>query len=403
VLEVGCSFGHITEYLAEQPLVREIATFETDPAFAAMVRVKVEEMRLGRVRDVQLLSNEETRRLPYPDGRFDVVLVLGVVEHLPVRGRRQIVDEYYRVLAPGGHIAILDTPNRLFPLETHSVGLPLIQWLPAPLAFAYAKLGRPGRMRGVDYAGFVMDGAGWRNASLSECLPSSGWRDLEDVTEEAGFGWTFFATPRARASAGASFPPSASCVAGFADGAVAVAGPAVPQPPSQKAESRDPSERRGAPVTIPAVSVLMGVWNGAPRVREAVGSVLGQTMGDLELIVIDDGSTDGTPAILESFGDPRLRVERRGRGGLTSASTVPSPSPAPLARAARRRRRGVCPSAWLGRLLIWTPIPTSACLEQPRARSTRRAVSFARCVLPPTTPTCAARSSGRIPSCTPPW
>jgi SAM-dependent methyltransferase len=192
VLEVGCSFGHITEYLAEQPLVREITTFETDPAFAAMMRLKVEEMRLGRVRDVQLLSNEQTRRLPYPDGRFDVVLVLGVVEHLPVHGRRQIVDEYYRVLAPGGHIAILDTPNRLFPLETHSVGLPLIQWLPAPLAFAYAKLARPARMRGVDYAGFVMDGTGWRNASLSECLPSSGWRDLEDVTEEAGFGWSFF-------------------------------------------------------------------------------------------------------------------------------------------------------------------------------------------------------------------
>ena len=38
VLEVGCSFGHITEYLAEQPLVREIVTFETDPAFAAMER-----------------------------------------------------------------------------------------------------------------------------------------------------------------------------------------------------------------------------------------------------------------------------------------------------------------------------------------------------------------------------
>jgi len=43
------------------------------------------------------------------------------------------------VLAPGGHITILDTPNRYFPLETHSVGLPLIQWLPAPLAYVYAK------------------------------------------------------------------------------------------------------------------------------------------------------------------------------------------------------------------------------------------------------------------------
>ena len=199
VLEVGCSFGHITELLAEQPEVREIATFDTDPAFTAMVRVKVEEMRLHRVRDVRLFSNDETRRLPYPDGAFDLVLVLGVVEHLPVRGRPQIVDEYYRVLAPGGHIAILDTPNRLFPLETHSVGLPLIQWLPAPLAFAYAKLARPRRMRGVDYAGFVMDGTGWRNASLRQCLPSSGWRGLEDVTEEAGFGWAFFqSTARSR-------------------------------------------------------------------------------------------------------------------------------------------------------------------------------------------------------------
>ena len=192
VLEVGCSFGHITEYLAEQPLVREITTFDTDPAFAAMVRIKVEELHLGRVKEVRLFSNEETRRLPYPDGRFSLVLVLGVVEHLPVSGRRQIVDEYYRVLAPGGHIAILDTPNRFFPLETHSVGLPLIQWLPAPLAFAYAKLGRPGRFRGVDYAEFVADGTGWRNASLVECFPSSGLGGLDDVTEEVGYGWRFF-------------------------------------------------------------------------------------------------------------------------------------------------------------------------------------------------------------------
>ena len=192
VLEVGCSFGHITEYLAERPEVREVTTFDTDPAFAAIVRVKVEEMPLKRVREVRLFTNDETRHLPYPNGRFDLVIVLGVVEHLPVSGRREIVDEYYRVLAPGGHITILDTPNRFFPLETHSVGLPLIQWLPPRLAYAYAKALRPGRMRGESYAGFTMDGTGWRNASLGECLPSSGMRALEDVTEEAGYGWRFF-------------------------------------------------------------------------------------------------------------------------------------------------------------------------------------------------------------------
>jgi len=72
-------------------------------------------------------------------------------------------------------------------------------------------------------------------------------------------------------------------------------------------------------VTTPAVSVLMGVWNGAPRVREAIESVLCQTLGDLELVVVDDGSTDATASILGSFGDPRVRVTRQPRGGLTSA------------------------------------------------------------------------------------
>ena len=125
-------------------------------------------------------------------GAFDLVLAVGVVEHLPARNRRAQVDEYYRVLAPGGHIAVLDTPNRWFPLETHSVGLPLVQWLPPRLAWRYARAGRPDRYRHVTFEDFVADGTGWRNATLADCLPASGWRGLRDVTEEAGYGWRFF-------------------------------------------------------------------------------------------------------------------------------------------------------------------------------------------------------------------
>lgn len=192
VLEVGCSFGHMTEHLDEQPEVASIFTFDTDPAFVEIVRAKVKELSLHRVRQVLHLPNDETRRLPYADRAFDLVLVVGVVEHLPARNRRAQVDEYYRVLAPGGHIAILDTPNRCFPLETHSVGLPLVQWLPAPLAYRYARTFRPRRFRAVTYAGFTADGTGWRNATFRECLPSWGSAGLEDLTEEAGYGWRFF-------------------------------------------------------------------------------------------------------------------------------------------------------------------------------------------------------------------
>ncbi len=199
VLEIGCSFGHMTEYVAEQPEVGELYTFDTDPAFVAMTRAKVEELGLARVRDVEQFANDETRRLPYPDARFDLVLAVGVIEHLPLRNRRAQVDEYYRVLARGGHIVILDTPNRLFPLETHSVGLPLIQWLPPRPAYWYARLGRPRKFREVRYEDFVADGTGWVNATLGECLPSTGMRGLLDVTEEAGYGWRFFSdTARSR-------------------------------------------------------------------------------------------------------------------------------------------------------------------------------------------------------------
>jgi SAM-dependent methyltransferase len=189
VLEVGCSFGHITEYLDDEPLVRSIVTFDVDAAFAAITRAQVEDQGLRHVERVLHLPDAATRPLPFADAAFDLVLVIGVIEHLPYRGRHRYVDEYFRVLAPGGHIAILDTPNRAFPFETHSVGLPAIQWLPAALAYRYARTFHPPvrRMTPDEF-----DAGAWRNASLAECLPSDGAAGLVDVTEEAGYGWRFF-------------------------------------------------------------------------------------------------------------------------------------------------------------------------------------------------------------------
>lgn len=65
----------------------------------------------------------------------------------------------------------------------------------------------------------------------------------------------------------------------------------------------------------------MGTYNAGPWIGAAVASVLGQTLADLELIVIDDGSTDDTPLVLAAIPDARLRVERQGRAGLTRALT----------------------------------------------------------------------------------
>ena len=68
---------------------------------------------------------------------------------------------------------------------------------------------------------------------------------------------------------------------------------------------------------MPAVSIIMPVYNAAPYLEEAIGSMLKQTYTDLECIVINDGSTDGSDAVVRSFRDPRLRyLENDGNKGL---------------------------------------------------------------------------------------
>jgi glycosyltransferase involved in cell wall biosynthesis len=63
-------------------------------------------------------------------------------------------------------------------------------------------------------------------------------------------------------------------------------------------------------VPAPLVSVLVAVHDGEPFVRTALQSVLRQSVTDLELIVVDDASRDGTNATLAALDDPRVRVLR---------------------------------------------------------------------------------------------
>jgi len=70
-----------------------------------------------------------------------------------------------------------------------------------------------------------------------------------------------------------------------------------------------------------AISVVMSVYNGAPALAATLDSILGQTERDFEFIIVDDGSTDATPAILDTYAarDPRIRVIRQENAGLTRA------------------------------------------------------------------------------------
>jgi glycosyltransferase involved in cell wall biosynthesis len=57
----------------------------------------------------------------------------------------------------------------------------------------------------------------------------------------------------------------------------------------------------------PRVSVVVPAYNRADTLARAVDSALAQTLGDIEVLVVDDGSTDGTRALVEGWADPRVR------------------------------------------------------------------------------------------------
>lgn len=67
------------------------------------------------------------------------------------------------------------------------------------------------------------------------------------------------------------------------------------------------------------VSVIMSVYNGERFLSESIESILNQTFNDFELVIINDGSTDNTEKILESYNDSRIKVFNQKNVGLTKS------------------------------------------------------------------------------------
>ncbi|HRI88694.1 MAG TPA: glycosyltransferase family 2 protein, partial [Candidatus Hydrogenedentes bacterium] len=72
---------------------------------------------------------------------------------------------------------------------------------------------------------------------------------------------------------------------------------------------------------IPAISVITPVYNNASYLPEALDSILGQTFSDFEFILVNDGSTDNSLEVLETYArrDPRIRISSRENRGYISA------------------------------------------------------------------------------------
>ena len=72
----------------------------------------------------------------------------------------------------------------------------------------------------------------------------------------------------------------------------------------------------------PRMTVLMTVLNGERYLHQTMDSILDQTFSDFEFLIINDGSTDGTRDILESYADSRIRVVHQQNMGVSRSSNI---------------------------------------------------------------------------------
>lgn len=72
---------------------------------------------------------------------------------------------------------------------------------------------------------------------------------------------------------------------------------------------------------MPKVSIIVPVYNAEKYLRECVESVLCQTLSDIELILVDDGSTDSSPTLCDQYAaqDRRVKVIHKPNGRAASA------------------------------------------------------------------------------------
>ena len=72
---------------------------------------------------------------------------------------------------------------------------------------------------------------------------------------------------------------------------------------------------------LPLISVILPIYNVEKVLRRSVDSVLAQTYGNIEVILVDDGSPDGCPEICDEYAkkDLRVRVIHQQNGGVSAA------------------------------------------------------------------------------------
>ncbi len=137
ILDFGCGSGASTMILARMfPRASEIVGVDIDERLLAVAKLRAEHYHVNGVRLVRSPSGD---RLPDGMRDFDHVTLSGVYEHLLPGERTSLLPSIWETIRPGGILFVNQTPHRYSPIDVHTTGLPLINYLPDALALPAAR------------------------------------------------------------------------------------------------------------------------------------------------------------------------------------------------------------------------------------------------------------------------
>jgi 2-polyprenyl-3-methyl-5-hydroxy-6-metoxy-1,4-benzoquinol methylase len=204
LLDFGCGSGASTAVLGRLLPNTEIVGIELN---ANLLRVASARMAHHGIQNVRFASSPSGTRLPENLGSFDFIVFSAVYEHLLPQERDELMPLVWSSLRPGGVLFINQTPHRYFPIDLHSSGLPIVNYLPDRLAHwavvRFAKRGELNRspvweehlrggVRGATEAEILMKlskGSDGRPVLLKPCI--AGLKDRVDL-------WFWGLSPRHR-------------------------------------------------------------------------------------------------------------------------------------------------------------------------------------------------------------
>jgi len=131
ILDFGCGEGHSIDALLERYPNARFVGADIDRGLLATCIA-----HFGANPRVRLIQMEDPIATADLGADFDVIQLNAVFEHLLPDERKKLMPDLWQRLRPQGYLVVTETPWRWFPIETHTTGLPLVNYLPDRLALA---------------------------------------------------------------------------------------------------------------------------------------------------------------------------------------------------------------------------------------------------------------------------